>query len=206
MATGECVRVPHQSPCQFANWPHKPIPPVSQPLHTGELEFCRYPFGPRLPAAVSLLHSFRRRFRYHEWAMATLADALLTADAAARRPFAHVLAADRVWLLRLRGEPPEEAALWPDLDAPACQSLARRNADAYAAYLARLDDALLERPVAYRNSRGAAYETPVSDVLDHVLLHASHHRGQTNAALRAAGAEPPHVDWIAWLRAGEPAP
>lgn len=156
---------------------------------------------------MSPLDRVRRRFRYHAWATAALAEALQQAPAeAALRPFAHALTADRVWLLRLRGEPTDGVALWPTLDGASCAALARRNADAYAAYLAPLAPDALERPVAYQTSQGAPHQTAVGDVLDHVLLHAAHHRGQVNAALRAAGAEPPPLDLIAWLRAGEPTP
>lgn len=151
------------------------------------------------------LDALRRRFRYHTWAMRTQGEALVqTPDPAALRLFAHTLVADRVWLLRLRGESTEAVVLWPDLDAAGSVALAHRNADAYAAYLGRLTEADLVATATYRTSKGAAHETAVADVLDHVLLHAAHHRGQINAALRAAGAEPPWVDFIAWVRAGEP--
>ena len=152
---------------------------------------------------MSALESLRRRFRYHAWATATLAEAARPSDAA-RRPLAHALTADRVWLLRLRGEPTEGVALWPALGADGVVALARLNAEATAAYLGGLDR--LDRAVAYRTSGGAAHQTAVGDVLDHVLLHGAHHRGQANAALRADGLDPPHVDLIAWLRAGEPDP
>ena len=154
---------------------------------------------------MDALASLRRRFRYHAWATATVVEAVAAAGApAALRPLGHALTADRVWLLRLRGEPTEGVALWPDLDAAGCQALARRNADAYAGVLAA--PPALDAAVAYRTSGGVAHETPVGDVLDHVLLHAAHHRGQANAALRAAGATPPTIDFIAWVRRGEPAP
>ena len=152
---------------------------------------------------MSDLDSLRRRFRYHAWATATLADAVGDVPGALR-PLAHALVADRVWLLRLEGEPTAGIDLWPDLDADGCRALARRNAEAYARFLdGPLDLGAL---AAYRTSGGAAHETPTRDVLDHVLLHASHHRGQANAALRAAGTAPPWVDVIAWVRQGEPDP
>lgn len=121
---------------------------------------------------------------------------------AARVPLAHALVADRVWLLRLQGDSTDGVALWPDLDPAAIRALALRNADAYALYLNDLDD--LESTIDYTNSRGEAFTSTVSDVLNHVLLHAAHHRGQVNVALRQAGLEPPWVDFIAWVRAGEP--
>lgn len=155
---------------------------------------------------MSELSSVRRRFRYHAWATHSLVEAVARSPGAALRPLAHALVADRVWLLRLRVEPTEGLALWPDHDAPACRALAQRNAEAYADYLDALPEAALDTTIAYRNSSGRTYETAVRDVLDHVLLHAAHHRGQTNTALRASGAEPPWVDFIVWVRAGEPAP
>jgi uncharacterized damage-inducible protein DinB len=38
-----------------------------------------------------------------------------------------------------------------------------------------------------------------------LALHSSHHRGQINTRLRDAGAEPPLVDFIAWVWWGQPA-
>lgn len=172
-----------------------------------ESEPRRYHPTSRTRRSVDPLDSLRRRFRYHAWATATLVDALGSpAPDSAIRPVAHALTADRVWLLRLRGEPTDGVALWPDFDAAGCRALARRNAAAYADYLGALAPSDLRQSVRYATSSGATHETAVADVLDHVLLHAAHHRGQANAALRAAGGEPPHVDLIAWLRAGEPEP
>ena len=154
---------------------------------------------------MDVLASLRRRFRYHTWATATLAEVVADAgDPLALRPLAHALTADRVWLLRLRGQPSEGVALWPDLDAEGCRSLARRNAEAYAELLASTDDP--DATVTYETTDGVAHETAVGDVLDHVLFPAAHHRGQASAALRADGTAPPWVDFIAWVRQGEPAP
>ena len=150
-----------------------------------------------------MLSDFPRRFQFHAWATARLVDALPAAGAeAARSPLAHALVADDVWLRRLQGQSTHGVDLWPDLDAAACRALARRNADGYARYLRQLGDA--DERVRYTNSTGAAFDTAVGDVLDHVLLHAAHHRGQTSAALRQAGIAPPPVDFVAWVRAGAP--
>ncbi|MEM0962478.1 MAG: DinB family protein [Bacteroidota bacterium] len=152
---------------------------------------------------MSTLLQFQRRFRYHAWAGACLVEAVsATPVAAACRPLAHLLAADHVWHARLTGAEPR-VAIWPDLDAEGCRQLWRETTTRWRTFLDRAD---LDTTVRYQNSRGIPFETPVADVLDHVLLHAAHHRGQVNTALRAAGAEPPWVDLIAWLREGEPTP
>ena len=167
--------------------------------------------SPDAPHAPMRADSLRRRFRYHTWATTRLCEALAdTPVEAAIRPLAHALTADRVWLLRLRGEPTDAVALWPRLDAAGGLALARRNAADWLDVLAPdgepLGDASLETPVRYADSRGDRHATPLGDVLDHVLLHAAYHRGQAAAALRAAGHAPPSTDFVLWLRLGEPAP
>ena len=150
---------------------------------------------------MSLLARFRRRLRHHEWATSALVDALGAApDPAALRVTAHALAADRVWYRRLTGAP-VDVDVWPDLDADALRQLAAGTASDWRRLLDGLDEAGLDRGVAYQNSRGVPFHTPVADVLDHVLLHAAHHRSQACAALRAAGATSPALDSITWVRA-----
>jgi uncharacterized damage-inducible protein DinB len=75
---------------------------------------------------------------------------------------------------------------------------------AWERYMAKLTDAELERVVHYANSAGKEFDSRVEDILTHVSLHGQNHRGQINAALRAAGAEPNAVDYIAFAR-GSPA-
>ena len=146
--------------------------------------------------------SFRRRFAYHAWATHTLSAAIEDTDAheMARAYLAHAATADRVWLLRLRGESSDGIALWPALPPDGVRALARLNEDAYTAYLDGLTDDDLAQTVHYTNTRGEPFDTAIADILDHVLLHGSYHRGQTATALRAAGTAPPYTDYIAWVR------
>ena len=150
---------------------------------------------------MSPLDRLRRRFRHHAWADAALADAVAeTPDPAALRATAHALAADRVWHRWLTGAP-VDVAVWPDLDAAGVRALLASTTADWRAYLDGLAGADLSATVQYRNTRGEPFETATADVLDHVLLHAAHHRGQACAALRAAGAVPPALDFIVWVRA-----
>ena len=46
--------------------------------------------------------------------------------------------------------------------------------------------------------------TTLGDTLFQLTSHTTHHRGQVNSRLRELGAEPPLVDYIAWLWLGKP--
>ena len=152
------------------------------------------------------LEPYRRRFAYHAWATRTLTGAL-TDDSEherARALLAHVLAADLIWLRRLRGEYSGDLVLWPWLTAGQVRSLSHESAAGYPAYLAALPDAGLASSVRYTNMKGDAFETVVSDILEHVLLHGAYHRGQVADELRQCGTAVPGTDYIVWVRAGEP--
>jgi len=113
--------------------------------------------------------------------------------------FCHLVAAERLWLDRIEGRA-QGLAVWPALTL---EQSAAALSDVHAGWqslLSALDEARLDAPVAYANSAGQTFETPLVDVLAHVAHHGSYHRGQIAARLRAAGHEPSPTDLIGFAR------
>lgn len=153
-----------------------------------------------------MMEEMRRLFAHARWADERALEALRgapTASAEALRVYAHVLGAEHTWLSRLRGEP-TRVAIWPTLGVEECAALARENAEGYDAFLDSLGPGDLSREVDYRNSAGEPFRTRIDDILLHVALHGSYHRGQIAMALRQGGAVPLPTDYIAFVR-GVPA-
>ncbi len=147
-----------------------------------------------------------RLFEHMAWADAKALAALRKSAGSsdlAHSELAHVLGAEHVWLARLEGRT-ATVPVWPTLSIDECESLAKETGAAYRAFLDRQDEASLEQQVHYRNSVGAEFDTKISDILLHVALHGSYHRGKVAAALRASGAEPAPCDYIGFVR-GVPA-
>ncbi len=147
-----------------------------------------------------------RLFELMAWADTRALEALRKSGGAselAQSELAHVLGAEHVWLSRLEGRP-ATVAVWPALSIDECEALARETRAGFRAFLERQDATSLERMVHYRNSAGAEFDSKVSDILLHVALHGSYHRGKIAAALRASGAEPAPTDYIGFVR-GVPA-
>jgi uncharacterized damage-inducible protein DinB len=117
--------------------------------------------------------------------------------------FAHVLAAEHVWLARLQGKTPRHA-VWPALSLEECAGLVQGNQRELTAYVAALGPADLPRDVTYQNSAGQEFASSIEDILLHVCLHGSYHRGQIAWALRRGGGVPMPTDYIAFTR-GAPA-
>jgi len=144
---------------------------------------------------------FQRMLDHMEWADARIGQALAAADGAvedAVRLYNHVVAAEFIWQARIRGITDRIPAVFPDWNADTRAAHAREALEGYRLVVGRPED--YGRIVHYRTSTGAALETSVVDILTHVFLHGSYHRGQINAKLRASGFEPSPVDYIYWTR------
>ncbi|HEY0154736.1 MAG TPA: DinB family protein [Longimicrobium sp.] len=121
--------------------------------------------------------------------------------ARAVRLYAHLAAAEHVWLSRLEGRTPVHP-VWPDLSLADAAALA---ADSIAAFRRVAEGAQdeLARVVEYRNSAGLSFQNTVAEILTHVALHGSYHRGQIAALTRAGGGTPAATDYIMFARDGE---
>lgn len=126
-----------------------------------------------------------------------------TPDAACLELFAHVLAAEHVWLARLKGETPRHP-VWPTLTLEACAELVQANQRELTATVDALAPADMARGLTYRNSAGQEFTSSIEDILLHVCLHGAYHRGQIAWALRKGGGVPMPTDFIAFVR-GAPA-
>ena len=108
-----------------------------------------------------------------------------------------------VSVARIAGRVPD-VAIWPTLTLEDAAALARRNAEEITALVASVTEDDLAREIEYRNSAGQQFRTRLEDILLHVALHGSYHRGQVSLVIRAGGGEPAPTDYIAFIR-GAPA-
>ena len=152
--------------------------------------------------------AFRRLFAHAAWANARLQAALeecASPPAKALELHAHVLGAELVWLERIHGVPQDSPAeVWPAAEVEACAGLVERAREAYASFGSELDAQALQRDVHYSNSAGDAFVTPLPEVLLHVALHGSYHRGQVARLLSVEEDVACPTDFIAFVR-GAPA-
>jgi uncharacterized damage-inducible protein DinB len=157
---------------------------------------------------------YRMFAAYNAWANTRLYDAaekLSDADYHAdrgaffgslHRTLNHLLVGDRIWMHRFDGE----GETYNQLDLVLFRDLAslREAREAEDARIVRytdgLDETVLATEFSYRNTQGVASETPLAPALDHFFNHQTHHRGQAHVLVSAAGAAPPPLDLLIWLR------
>ncbi len=156
---------------------------------------------------------FRLFADYNQWANARLYDAVATLpDAEYRKQrqsffksihgtLNHLLVTDRIWLSRI--DPPQvvmplNSILYEDF---AALRTAREAEDRrIVALVGAMTTETLSGDLVYTNNSGAAFTTPMAQVLGHLFNHQTHHRGQAHDQLSQTDIAPPELDLIYHLR------
>ena len=115
---------------------------------------------------------------------------------------AHLVAAEWAWHSRWRGVSPtslEQAGEFPDFATVRTRWAGLEQQ--IRAYVAEAGAGGLERVYDYKSLAGAAGRAPLWQMVQHVVNHASYHRGQVTTMLRQIGAAPAKsLDLIAFYR------
>jgi len=149
---------------------------------------------------------FARLVAHLEWADQRVLGALRAAPhapAKALEIYAHILGSEHVWVSRMYGTPPR-LAVWPNLALDECERVAAENAGQLKKIVEAIAGDALQRGITYRNSAGEQFTSTLEDILTHVMMHGSYHRGQVASLIRAGGDTPSPTDYIFFAR-GAPA-
>jgi uncharacterized damage-inducible protein DinB len=164
----------------------------------------------------------RQLFDYTEWAngLARKAAATLAEDDL-RRDFKishssifgtllHMAGAEWIWLERWHGTSPGKEA-WSLWTADSCadlttleqrwQEVTERRAD----FIQQLDEERLQAQLSFTLLNGDSSSMPLGDQMQHVVNHATLHRGQVVGMIRQLGIVPPATDLLFYLRSKIPA-
>jgi uncharacterized damage-inducible protein DinB len=160
------------------------------------------------------IDDLRNLLDFHYWARDRMLAALdpLTADQytrdlgssfrSIRDTAVHIYAAEWAWYLRWQGESP--TALVKSETLPDVASLRRmwhEHETKVRSFLDQMGEKGVDRVIEYRLLSGEAGASPFWQMLQHVVNHASYHRGQVTTMLRQIGAAiPKPTDLIAFYR------
>ena len=141
---------------------------------------------------------FQNLLKYDAWCNEQHLISLERAEekpALALRSMAHVFAARRNWLQRIRPDYGGKMNFFPELDCAGIRELMENETELWSEYLSTLKSEELNRNFDFSDTLGDPYRMKVQSALAQVVLHSAHHRGQVASALRAAGAQPADADF-----------
>ena len=151
---------------------------------------------------VNVAEYLRRQFVYDGWANREVLNAIRAAgdeDKRSLQLMAHILAAGRVWLERLK-QVPQSVPVWPQSDLAACETEAKKLESEWLEYMNSVAD--LSQTITYKNTKGEEWSSSIGDILTHVLMHSAYHRGQIASHMREQGKTPAYTDFIHAVRQG----
>ena len=147
----------------------------------------------------------RKEFAYNAWANEAVLAAIRASSGENSRSLqlmSHILAAERVWLERLR-QVPQSVPVWPEPDLKRCEADAADLQQKWHGYLDLATAGDLWQTISYKNTKGEAWTSAILDVLTHVVMHSAYHRGQIASHMRAIGQTPAYTDFIHAVRQGQ---
>ncbi len=148
------------------------------------------------------LHSYLKRlFEYDDWANREVVNSLQKlpyAPLKAVRLMAHVVAVEYVWLARLKGQ--ADPVVWPEWTLPEISQHREALPGLITQYLQGISAERLNDPISYANTKGERWTNSIGDILMHIVMHSTYHRGQIATVLRDTGIAPPYTDYIQAVR------
>ena len=150
---------------------------------------------------MQTIDHLRNLLDYDEWADRLTIEALEVAPSErSLRILAHIVITKKEYLERFGGKDSTGFDFWPELSLDDCRRLASATTDRYRRLVNEATEPALDHVVKYKTSQGVPHQDTTRDLLTHVLLHSSIHRGNIVLKMREEGLEPPKIDYILYLR------
>jgi uncharacterized damage-inducible protein DinB len=112
--------------------------------------------------------------------------------------FGHVLAAQFLWLHRIKGLTPPNVKLWGEYSLDTLEKMAKDANQQWLDFVESNDN--FDRELTYTNYTGDPYTNNVESIMMHLVNHCSYHRAQVALLLRQKGFEPINTDLITYDR------
>ncbi|MBA4055778.1 MAG: hypothetical protein C0490_13765 [Marivirga sp.] len=144
---------------------------------------------------------FLKLYQYNAWANKRVINCLTRQNIEDEKILSimgHIVAAQFLWLHRIKGLPPAEVKLWGDYKLPQLVTMAEDAGHLWLEFVEQTED--FNRELTYYNYVGDPYINNVEMIMIHLVNHCSYHRAQVAMLLRQKGFEPINTDFITYDR------
>jgi uncharacterized damage-inducible protein DinB len=144
---------------------------------------------------------FLKWYQYNAWANRRVIGCLeqqMVTDEKILSVFGHLMAANFIWLNRIKDLPKSKYELWGKYDFPELKKMVDEADELWMSFLHSTEN--FDRVMKYRNYVGDYFENNVQQIMIHLVNHGTYHRGQVAMLLRQKGFEPVNTDFITYDR------
>ena len=164
------------------------------------------------------LSDIKQLFTYTEWAndlaldaAANLPDENLHRDVGISHKsifgtLVHMAGAEWIWLERWHGRSPSKTEAWSHWSIESCAGVVRLKehwtelVNQRTQFVSQLDESTLAADLPFKLLSGDPSSMPLINQMQHVVNHATLHRGQIVGMIRQLGLDPPATDLLFYLR------
>jgi uncharacterized damage-inducible protein DinB len=144
---------------------------------------------------------FLKLYQYNEWATSRVLKCLADQNVNNEKILSlmgHVLAAQFLWLHRIKGLAPPDVKLWGNYSLTDLQGMNQKISRQWLEFVESNEQ--FDRMLSYTNYTGQAFNNNVEMIMIHLVNHSSYHRAQVAMLLRQLGYEPVNTDFITYDR------
>jgi uncharacterized damage-inducible protein DinB len=144
---------------------------------------------------------FLKLYQYNAWSNARVLKCLQqqgVTDEKILTLMGHIVAAQFLWLHRIKGLPAPDVKLWGNYTLDQAKAMADDAGKKWLHFVESEDN--FNRELSYTNYVGEPYTNNVETIMIHLINHSSYHRAQIAMLLRQKGFEPINTDFITYDR------
>jgi uncharacterized damage-inducible protein DinB len=144
---------------------------------------------------------FLKLYQYNAWANKRVINTLTRqniSDEKILTLMGHIVAAQFLWLHRIKGLPAPDVKLWGEYTLEQVSAMAEEAGKLWLDFVNANET--FDRELTYHNYVGDPYVNNVEAIMMHLVNHCSYHRAQIAMLLRQKGFEPINTDFITYDR------
>lgn len=144
---------------------------------------------------------FLKLYQYNAWSNQRVLNCLTRQkvdDEKILTLMGHIVAAQFLWLHRIKGLAAPDVKLWGNYTLEQLLSMAEEAGKKWIDFVENTDD--FDRELTYKNYLNEPYTNNVETIMIHLVNHSSYHRAQIAMLLRQKGLEPVNTDFITYDR------
>lgn len=144
---------------------------------------------------------FLKLYQFNAWANKRVLGTIQRQNVNDEKIFSlmgHVVAAQFLWLHRIKGLPAPNVKLWGEYSLDQLLELSDRAGREWLEFVESTDN--FDRMLTYKNYVNEPYTNNVENIMIHLVNHSSYHRAQVAMLLRQKGYEPINTDFITYDR------
>lgn len=142
---------------------------------------------------------YKSLFEHEHWANLKVLESFISLPNPPQRVmqlFSHIISAQRIWLDRISGQQ-AQVTPWEEFSTEIMLELLEIN---YEEILKLIENEDFERLIHYTNTQGTSFVNTVNQLLTHLALHASYHRGQIVSLIKPFVEKVPATDYVLYVR------